>query len=1055
MAKKVIGIAFLSLIILWSSFELFSQQSAKSQMDEYIKALRLMGNKQYDSALERLKRIITINPDFSRAYRSIFEAYLRKNNRESAISFFESLIEKDKSNGFAYFALGLLQKNKRQYQKAIELYKKAIQLEPMFEEAYGEIVIAYLSKHKDRNIGTRECENYLEDLIKKNPSNAFAYYGLGFLCSENYKWKQGIEKLDKAIQIDPDFFTALDAKAGIYWHTGRYEEALELCKRCLDIARKLKDPEKENRALGNLGNLYTSIFDYSNALKFYHSALGNSRKLGDKLNTGFSLQNLGNLYLVLSDYESALDCYNRSIETFKKIGYKIGEGKDIGGIALVYRYLGQYKKALEYYEKTINILEKENDEIGVGIFYGNMGTVYCLTGDLDKGIECLEKGNDRLNRINYNKWESRYMARIGSAYYRKEDYKKASFYYQKALEISKKTGDKGGEASALFGLGEVNHKFKDYKKSINYYRESIKVGEKIESRYTVYGSLNGLASLYWEKKDYKKAFELFAEAVDIVESERGLLSNQELKNEFMVNRYYAFENIVLLLFNMHSDKPLRDYESLAFRYAEALKSRTFLDILEEAAIDVNQGKESSFSDKEKEIKRNLLHTHTLLQRELAKPEQEIQQEKVSSLKQEVNNLDQNFETLIREIRTNNPTYGQLKYPKFIKLKQFQENVLDDSSVLLEYMVTEKAVILLKILKNDFKMIKFEISRKSLQYLVNILQSNFSMAKSNKSTFARYSFELYQKILESALKDVPPGKTLLIIPDDVLHYLPFEALITAKLSGKWEFKDFPFLTKKFPVHYAQSASVFASLREKSKSKLERSKELFAMGDPYFGEKEINENNFYVKSYLRTADQQNGIVRLAYSGTEVNAIGQLFDKKDIFLRENAKEEFVKPPQKLEQYKYIHFSSHGFINVIKPELSGILLALDKDPTEDGFLQMREIFNLKINSDLVSLSACETGLGKNIKGEGMVGLTRAWMYAGTPSVLVSLWKVDDQSTSKLMVRFYQNLKQGMNKAEALQEAKIWLIGETGKIVKNGREVEISYGDPFYWAGFALIGEK
>lgn len=186
------------------------------------------------------------------------------------------------------------------------------------------------------------------------------------------------------------------------------------------------------------------------------------------------------------------------------------------------------------------------------------------------------------------------------------------------------------------------------------------------------------------------------------------------------------------------------------------------------------------------------------------------------------------------------------------------------------------------------------------------------------------------------------------------------------------------------------------------------------------------------------------RLKSSGRELSEIGQLFDPEEvkIFLRGEATEENAKSEAYLPHARLIHFATHGVISEQQPQRSGLVLTLDEDPAEDGLLQVYEIFNLKINAELVVLSACETGLGKEVRGEGLIGLSRAFLYAGTPRVVVSLWQVADRSTAELMVRFYEHLTQGMDKTESLRQAKLELL-EEGRLAH-----------PYYWAPFILIGK-
>jgi len=259
-------------------------------------------------------------------------------------------------------------------------------------------------------------------------------------------------------------------------------------------------------------------------------------------------------------------------------------------------------------------------------------------------------------------------------------------------------------------------------------------------------------------------------------------------------------------------------------------------------------------------------------------------------------------------------------------------------------------------------------------------------------------------------------------------------------------------------------VLAGLRDRPKQKDTANKKLLAFADPVY-EEQGNET-MTQRALLRGAfgDQQWHLERLVESGREVQQIAGLYPpgQSSLLLREQATEENVKTSRRLNEYRYIHFATHGLLNEQRPYYSGLILSLpkygkapaalpadkgattrsDQPQIEDGLLQVYEIFGLKLNADLVVLSACETGLGKELRGEGLVGLTRAFLYAGTPSVIVSLWKVQDRSTSDLMVNFYKDLNQSKEKTEALRLAKLNLI-------KSGR-----YSHPYYWAPFILVGD-
>ena len=270
--------------------------------------------------------------------------------------------------------------------------------------------------------------------------------------------------------------------------------------------------------------------------------------------------------------------------------------------------------------------------------------------------------------------------------------------------------------------------------------------------------------------------------------------------------------------------------------------------------------------------------------------------------------------------------------------------------------------------------------------------------------------------------------MIFIPDDILHYLPFETLLSQKDEKRWLIED-------YKIAYAPSISALHEITEQEgSSDLKPRQDLLAFGDPFFGPAEENDQDRGTLEVLNTANTQN-FLRLKYSGLEIEKIAALFKKSkiSIFKRKGATEEQLKRLNHAD-YKILHFATHCLIDDEKPARSSIVLSLENNSEEDGLLQMREIFNLELNSDLVTLSACQTGLGQLIQGEGIVGLSRAFFHAGASSAIISLWAVHDQATSQFMERYYHHLRSSSSIMDALQETKLEMI-DSGVL-----------SHPYYW---------
>ena len=296
-------------------------------------------------------------------------------------------------------------------------------------------------------------------------------------------------------------------------------------------------------------------------------------------------------------------------------------------------------------------------------------------------------------------------------------------------------------------------------------------------------------------------------------------------------------------------------------------------------------------------------------------------------------------------------------------------------------------------------------------------------------------ELYQSLVFPAIDN--KIKKIIFIPDDILHFLPFETLITQQNKSHWLIED-------YEVAYAPSISSYREIVNRKNSAASRQRsDILAFGDPDFGpmESETNGEDIFQNFYSSNAFH---FYRLKYSGTEIDRISALFKQKrtDIFVREKATEKQLKSLE-LDDYKIIHFATHSLIDDKKPARSSIVLSLNDNKEEDGFVQMREIYNLNLNADLVTLSACQTGLGQYIRGEGIEGLNRAFFFAGSSSILMSLWAVNDQATYQLMERFYSHLRSSKQIASSLRKTKLEMIASD----------EVSH--PYYWAGFIVTGKS
>jgi len=838
------------------------------------------------------------------------------------------------------------------------------------------------------------------------------------------------------------------------------DKAIDAFQKVLVLYSNIGDERGEAEVLGGLGAVYfNNIQDYQEALKYYNEALLKREKVDDKVLIGNTLSSIGSVYYnYFKDYPQAIIYLDRAEAVRTEIGDLINLGRTIHVKAAALEQSGQFEKALDYFKKSYDLNLRSGDKVrmaqammysgdilnntgkypealdhleksielykdlksrsGEGNILSQVGFVYSNLGDLNTAIEKINEAAEIMKEVNnmkglagvynhfgivlrdagrlekaleyynlsyeiYNQQEDKtlilpLLSNIGTVYMDLKDYVRAEDFHKRGLQISREINAKVEEAHFLLNLANEQTLLKKLDEAKVNYDLALEIAKSLHSPDLTWRILAGMAEYSEQKGDFIKAVELNDSALKILEGMRNTLQTKEQKASFMASERYVYEDIIGLMESLHEKDKTNGYDKLAFSYAERSKSRVLLDLLSESAI--NTGK----------VAIGIIDT----------------------------------------------VYYDQQLPKPVTLDEIKALCPDRKTVIFEYSVGDSSSCLWVITKSGHKLFKIP-ARKKLQDQIETIRFGLLDPRQNVSEFfTQAGTSLYQELIKPAEPFLLKKSKLIIIPDGILNYLPFEVLLTdnKQITPGTSFQDIPFLVKKYPVSYGQSASVLKTLISKPAKKEGSevdSKKLFAFGDPLYEDTSFNSQVKYP--------------RLEFTSKEIENIASFFpgESSDIYLRNKATEENLKRNTELNKFKYIHFATHGLINEDKPDLSSLVLTSGKNSGEDGILQAAEIFNLKLNADLVVLSACQTGLGKLVRGEGMVGLTRAFMYAGTPSVVVSLWSVSDISTAALMGEFYKNLiKNKLSKTDALRKAQLTLMSDE------------KYAHPFYWAPFILIGD-
>jgi CHAT domain-containing protein len=615
-----------------------------------------------------------------------------------------------------------------------------------------------------------------------------------------------------------------------------------------------------------------------------------------------------------------------------------------------------------------------------------------------------------------------------------------------------------------------------------------------------------------QESDVKKSTSLrdsalknYRDAIQTIEALRaGSLRADEARTTFLGTTKDVFDETasalaeMALLASPSAGAPLSgkalDYAAEAFKVTEQSRSRSLLDLLSETGASITEGipaellkRKQDNLDRQQEIAEELTGVSLTADKDKKKP---------ADLESALEKLQTEFDDIENQIRTASPRYASLTAGKPLSLAEVQGNVLDDQTVLLEYNLGVEASYLWAVTKTGVALYKLP-ARQNLDKLATDLRAQLIPSKLQRrivgidvmsdsqrglgvsatpfaedaASFIPASNALYKAVIEPAAS-VIGEKRLLIVADGALNYVPFEALV--RLPDGADYSSLPYLIKSNEVIYSPSASVLGAIRQQDKNRAGRA--ILILADPVFNSNDARAHGtasstaadtrgLGIQSALTDVAGQAAsptaesakmqglpLARLAGTRTEAEQIVKLAKtsgtQADVWLDLEASEDNLET-RDVSKYRVLHIATHGLLNAERPQFTGLVLSLIDNKSEDGFLRTDEVFNLRLGSPLVMLSACETGLGKEKRGEGVMGLTRAFMYAGAPTVGVSLWSVADKSTAELMTDFYKRLlatppasSSGVSASAAMRDAQLAMIA--GK----------KYSAPYYWAPFVLVGE-
>ncbi|HAZ44298.1 MAG TPA: hypothetical protein DDW76_09975 [Cyanobacteria bacterium UBA11369] len=786
-------------------------------------------------------------------------------------------------------------------------------------------------------------------------------------------------------------------------------------------------------------SLRGAIAKWEEALRLY-------RVVGDKKGEATALLGIGRAYNALEEKQKALEFFNQSLSLFRAVGNKMGEAGALNNIGVVYYDLGEKQKALEFYNQSLPLRREVGDKVGEAFTLSNIGRVYNDLGEKQKALEYYNESLPLTRAVGNKAVEAATLNNIGQVHSDLGEKQKALEYYNESLPLSRAVGDRAGEAITLSNIGLVYDALGEKQKALEFYNQSLPLSRAVGNRAGEARTLYNFALLERNRGNLNAALTQIESAINIIEDLRTKIASQQLRASYFATVQDYYQLYIDLLMQLHKTNPDKGYDAMALHISERSKARTLIELLAEARVNIGSGADSQLLEQERNLQQQLNAAEFSRVKLL---EGSYTEKQLTLIKQRIENLISQLDQVQAQIRVKSPAYAAISQPGAftLTLPQIQQQVLDDNTLLLQYSLGKERSYLWAVTKTGIT--SYELPKRAD---IEAAATEFYEQLQSESINSPEAGQKLSQMLLAPVANQLGNKRLLIVGEGDLQKIPFAALpvaANAQISASYT----PLLVNNEIVSLP-SASTLAVQRNQLNNRPKAAKTLAIFADPVFTTDDQRLTSRPQQSNTVASDATRSIEacntseteRLPFSNQEAEKIAALIPANQQFqaLGFQASRATANSPA-LAQYRIVHFATHACVNNEHPALSGLILSLfdEQGNSTDGFLRLSDIYNLNLPAELVVLSACQTGIGKDVRGDGLIGLTRGFMYAGAKRVVVSLWRVSDVATSQLMQKYYQQmLQKGLNPVQALRAAQL-------EMLQNEQ-----WKAPYYWAAFIVQGE-
>ena len=956
------------------------------------------------------------------------------------------------------------------YEKSIIIRIKVKGSDKDLANTYTDMGIVYQNKGELEQSKT-VCQKALDILLKSpytiSPELGHTYNVMGWIYFIKHDMDNALSFFQKSLAIHHQLFDSTHIKLAQCYQNignacivkGELNNAHPYLQKALDIRvyNLGWNHSYVAQALNSLGILYENKGEYDRSIDYYKRALAIMGKTFgyDSPNVSILLNNIALVYGNKGDVIQSLQYHQRALDISQKVYgfYNLNVADNLHSVGVTYRELRKYDKALDCFEKAADITQKilGADSPNMAHVLTSMGACYYAINDYKKAIIYLQKGLG----IKGNPSLAFALNTLGDIFNNKQDYIQALSYYEKALKVE---SDKMEQANMLTSIARMKMKLKNYIQADSLFAACLEVLnfktiERLENTNSLFAltqvlplKANFEREWFHETRDTQylnSAIETYQKAISIIDLEKKSLLSEGSKSEFQYQIHAVYEGAIganLLHTHLNGDN---NFKKQAFDYSEQGKATLLQAQIKESNALKYSNIPSTLLEKEYNLRVDINWREKQRQNYMneGKNENDSSVTAVSSI---LFDLHQQYDILIQQFEKNYPDYYRLKYDlKTVNIVDIQQKLLSKEQTILSYFVGDSSVFAFVIKQDTFavseikKDFPLELWIKQLRYG---LYGDHQMAMRSENlygykadSFAIAAVDLYNKLVAPISHLLT--KELVIIPDGILGYIPFDVLLTEMPLNTTKFNTHKYLGRSHIISYNYSATLWKEMRNK-KHKTEPKKQFIGFAPYYDGDTTLLSSLFSHDPTIR-----KGLKILRYSGEEVYIAQKLMNGESILNKQATKEMFEKISS---SYRIVHLATHGNANDKIGDYCFLAFAEQKDSLDNELLYVRDIYNLSLNADLVVLSACETGIGELKRGEGIVSLSRAFAYAGAKSMVTTLWDVNDKSTKYIMEGFYRQLRKGQPKDKALWQAKIDYFTRA--------KDELAH--PYFWSAFIPIGD-